>query len=158
MHGWIAPPIIKIDYSQHSHCFFFLQRWHKYLQEQQTESAGLMSTERNGISHQSHKILGQLATSLLALIISHREHYPSFPLMPWKHGTEACEHIFGWMRVLLPNFTVLDAREMMPKIFLIVKNVMSGKVKMPHLEHIHSGWLFILCTQSIPLWSASIVL
>lgn len=51
--------------------YFFLQRWHQYLQERQVDSPGLMSTKLNGISHQSHKILGQLAKSLLALVISH---------------------------------------------------------------------------------------
>lgn len=120
-------------------CYFFLRRWHAYLLERQLDSSGLMSTERNGISHQSHKIPLQLAESLLALIIAHRDYYPKFPFLPWKHGTEACEHIFGWMRALLANFPVLDAREMIPKIFLIVKNVISGKVKMPKSEHIHSG-------------------
>lgn len=119
--------------------YFFLCRWHEYLLEQQVDSAGLMSTERNGISHQSHKILMQLAETLLALIIAHREKYSSFTLLPWKHGTEACEHVFGWMRVILPNFTLLDAREMMPKIFLIVQNIAMGKVKIPNSEHTHSG-------------------
>jgi hypothetical protein len=64
------------------------------------------------------------------------------PLLPWKHGTEACEHIFGWMRVIMPNFTVLDARQMLPKIFAIVRNVMSGQIKMPQSDHLQSGTHF----------------
>jgi hypothetical protein len=98
-----------------------------------------MSLDQNRISHPSQKILALLANSLLSLIISHCEYYPNIPLMPWKHGTEACEHIFGWMRVILPNFTVLDAWQMMPKIFIIVKSIMLGKVQMPKSEHIHLG-------------------
>ncbi|KAA1137387.1 hypothetical protein PGTUg99_002465 [Puccinia graminis f. sp. tritici] len=121
---------------------FFLARWHQYLREQENSTNGVMSFNRNGISHQSHKIFSTLADSLLGLILSHREFYPDTPLMPWKHGTEACEHIFGWMRVILPNFTVLDARQMMPKIFIIVKSIMSGKVKMPKSDHIHSGYQY----------------
>jgi hypothetical protein len=99
-----------------------------------------MSLNQNGILHPSQKIMALMADSLLSLIISHRDYYPNVPLMPWKHGTEACEHIFGWMRVILPNFTVLDARQMVPKIFIIVKGTMTGKVKMPKSEHIHAGW------------------
>ncbi|EGG06419.1 uncharacterized protein MELLADRAFT_86613 [Melampsora larici-populina 98AG31] len=105
----------------------------------QRDSPGLMSLDRNGISHESFKTFKHLAISLLTLIIAHREYYPEHPLMPWKHGTEACEHIFGWMRVILPNFTFLDAMQMMPKIFTIIKNIMMKRVKIPTGEHIHSG-------------------
>ncbi|PLW27462.1 hypothetical protein PCASD_19515 [Puccinia coronata f. sp. avenae] len=121
---------------------FFLTQWHQYLGEQSERTKGVMNLDRNGISYPSQKILALLADSLLSLIISHREYYPNLPLMPWKHGTEACEHIFGWMRVILPNFTVLDARQMMPKIFTIVKSIMCGRVKMPNSEHVHSGYRY----------------
>lgn len=81
---------------------FFLRFWKAQLLKRQTETNGLMSFHLNGISHQSFKIFSTLAESLLALIISHREYYSEFPFCPWKHGTEACEHIFGWMRVISP--------------------------------------------------------
>ncbi|EGF98072.1 uncharacterized protein MELLADRAFT_96195 [Melampsora larici-populina 98AG31] len=68
------------------------------------------------------------------------EYYADFPFCPWKHGTEACEHIFGWMRVISPNFSVLDARLMMPKIIAVVKSIMSGRMKMPPSEHLHAGY------------------
>ncbi|EGF97335.1 uncharacterized protein MELLADRAFT_85855 [Melampsora larici-populina 98AG31] len=93
------------------------------------------------------KIFSTLATSLLQLIIAHREFYPNCPLLPWKHGSEPCEHGFGWMRVLSPQFTVLDARMMMPKLHLIVKNIMSGKMKIPPSEHIHSGYQYAFCDE-----------
>lgn len=119
--------------------YFFIEQWERYLYTREKDSPGLMSYERNGISHQSFKTLKHLAISLLMLIISHQIYYPEHPFMPWKHGTEACEHIFGWMRVIMENFTVLDARQMMPKIFTIVKNIMAKNVSMPKSEHIHSG-------------------
>lgn len=119
---------------------FFLRRWQEYLKERQQDTPGLMSAERNGMSHQAVKTFLKLALSLLSLIIAHREYYPGHPFMPWKHGTEACEHIFGWMRKLLEDFCVLDARQMMPKIHTIVKNVMEKKIKMPSSECIHSGY------------------
>ncbi|EGG02837.1 uncharacterized protein MELLADRAFT_90699 [Melampsora larici-populina 98AG31] len=88
------------------------------------------------------KIFSSLPESLLALIISHRQYYPEYPLCPWKHGTEPVEHIFGWMRVIAPRFTVLDARFMMPKIHAVVKSVMGGKIKIPPSEHMHSGYQY----------------
>lgn len=119
---------------------FFLQMWKAHLLKRQKETNGLMSFHLNGISHASFKIFLTLAESLLALIISHREYYAEFPFCPWKHGTEACEHIFGWMRVISPNFSVLDARLMMPKIIAVVKSIMSGKMKIPPSEHLHAGY------------------
>ncbi|KAA1107763.1 hypothetical protein PGTUg99_014666 [Puccinia graminis f. sp. tritici] len=101
-----------------------------------------MSIDRNGVSRQSYEIFHFLGNSLIGLIISHREFYPTVPLLPWKHGTEACEHIFGWMRVIMPNFTVLDARQMLPKVFAVVRNVMSGQMKMPQSEHLRSGYKY----------------
>lgn len=118
---------------------FFLKHWYSYLKERAEDSNGMMSVDRNGISHQSFKIFSQLAPSLLSLIIAHREFYPGFPFLPWKHGTKACEHIFGWMRVIFPKFTFLDALQMGAKLFTIVKNIMTDKISMPTSEHIHSG-------------------
>jgi hypothetical protein len=117
----------------------FLKRWKRFLEEQDEDTNGLMSLDRNGISCPAWKIFSQLASSLIALIISHREHFPDVLFVPWKHGTEACEHIFGWMRVILPKFTVLDARQMMPKIFTIIRRIMMKRIKMPKSEHIHAG-------------------
>jgi hypothetical protein len=93
-----------------------------------------MSIDQNGVSHQSYEIFH--------FLVSHRSFHPKIPLLPWKHGTEACEHIFGWMRVIMPNFTVLDARQILPKVFAVVRNVMSGQMKMPQSEHLRSGVYF----------------
>ncbi|EGG01621.1 uncharacterized protein MELLADRAFT_92001 [Melampsora larici-populina 98AG31] len=121
---------------------FFFRHWKKYLLNRQSEPHKLMSFSQNCISPQSFKIFSTLATSLLQLVIAHREFYPTCPLLPWKHGSEPCEHSFGWMRVISPRFTVLDARLMMPKIHLIVKNIMSGHMKIPPSEHMHSGYQY----------------
>lgn len=121
---------------------FFLRHWKKYLLKRQAKPHKLMSVAQNCISPQSLKIFSTFASSLVQLIISHREFYPTYPLLPWKHGSEPVEHVFGWMRVLSPRFTVLDARMMMPKIHAIVKNVMSGKMKIPPSEHMHSGYQY----------------
>ncbi|EGG11704.1 uncharacterized protein MELLADRAFT_90901 [Melampsora larici-populina 98AG31] len=119
---------------------FFLRKWNSYLQKRKQETGSMMSPEKNGISPQSLKIFTQLAESLIALIISHREYYPEFPLLPWKHGTEMCEHLFGLLRIISPNFTVLDARQLVPKLFAIIKGIMTGTFKVPSSEHIHAGY------------------
>jgi hypothetical protein len=113
-----------------------MQFWHQSINH---KSNPLMSIDRNGISRQSYEIFRFLGNTLIGLIISHREYHPLVPLLPWKHGTEACEHIFGWMRVIMPNFTVLDARQMLPKVFAVVRNVMGGKMKIPQSDHLQSG-------------------
>lgn len=127
---------------------FFLRQWEKYLGNREKETKRLMNLNTNFISHQSAKIFGTLANSLLALIIAHREYYPNFPLMPWKHGTEPCEHIFGWIRVISPTFTVLDAGQIMPKIYAVVKSVMSGRVDLKPSEHMHAGYQFAFATEA----------
>lgn len=118
---------------------FFLRIWKNYLIKQQNRPESLMSFGANGISAQSFKIFSTMALRLIALLISHRHYYPKIPLLPWKHGTEPVEHIFGWMRVILPNFTVLDARQMVTKIHAVVKSVTSGKLKFEGSEHVRAG-------------------
>lgn len=71
--------------------------------------------------------------------MAYSDYYPDTPLIPWKHGTEPRKHSFGWMRAMMPNFTVLDARQMMPKIFTVVKSVLRGHITIPKSEHRHSG-------------------
>ncbi|KAH9814736.1 hypothetical protein DFH28DRAFT_894436 [Melampsora americana] len=70
--------------------------------------------------------------------------------MPWKHGTEPLEHIFGWMRVISPNFTVLDARQMIPKIHAVVKSLASGMLNFEGSEHIHSGYKCAFGNEKVP--------
>lgn len=122
--------------------YFFLQSWQEYLHERQADSPGLISVERNGMSHQSVKTFQQLAISLLSLFIAHREFYPAFPLMPWKHCTEPCEHIFGWFQKIFPDSCLLDARMMMPKIHKIIKNIMEKTISMPSADSTHAGYRF----------------
>jgi hypothetical protein len=56
------------------------------------------------------------------LIFIHRDslasdsNLMSFPLMPWTHGSESNEHVFGLMRSLIADFTMLDVIRMIPKL------------------------------------------
>ena len=60
---------------------------------------------RSFISLQSYNIFTSLAETLVLLIIAHRDYYTDYPLLPWEHGTEALEHVFGIARQLVPDFT-----------------------------------------------------
>jgi hypothetical protein len=135
--AWLCPAMNHLNRIRSAWtCIFFLRIWHLSIN---AESSPLASIDQNGISRQSYEIFHFLGNSLIGLMLAHREFHPNVPFLPWKHGTEACEHIFGWMRVIMPNFTVLDARQMLPKVFAVVKNVMSGRLKVPHSEHLRSG-------------------
>ncbi|KAJ7258598.1 hypothetical protein C8J57DRAFT_1644546, partial [Mycena rebaudengoi] len=53
----------------------------------------------------------------LALIYIHRDYTDGvFPLLPWLHSSEACEHIFGESRRIVKDFTMLDFLYMIPKL------------------------------------------
>lgn len=104
----------------------FLRQWQARLLKRQDDTNGSMSFNLKCISHTSFKIFSNLTADLLGLIISHWDYYPEFLLLPCKHGTKASEQIFEWMRVILPWFSVFNARLMMPKIFSVIKSVMCG--------------------------------
>jgi hypothetical protein len=132
--AWLCPTMNHLDRIRLAWtCIFFLHFWHKSISD---KASPLTSIDRNGVSRQSYEIFHFLGTLLIGLILAHREFHPNVPLLPWKHGAEACEHIFGWMRVIMPNFTVLDARQMLPKVFAVVRIFMSGKMKVPQSEHL----------------------
>ena len=38
----------------------------------------------------------------------YRKYYPRYPLLPWLHSTEPCEHVFGVMRRIKKDFTFSD--------------------------------------------------
>ncbi|KXN92054.1 hypothetical protein AN958_10041, partial [Leucoagaricus sp. SymC.cos] len=38
------------------------------------------------------------------------------PLMPWLHSTEACEHVFGSIHQIVPDFSYLDFLYMVSKL------------------------------------------
>lgn len=95
---------------------FFKDLWKSFLQE------GKYSTQHYFISQDADKIIDTLVNGLLGLIFIHRDFLgsdpmsKSFPLMPWTHGSESNEHVFGIMRSLISDFTMLDVVRMIPKL------------------------------------------
>jgi hypothetical protein len=48
-----------------------------------------------------------------------KDHLPNlFPLLPWLHSTEACEHGFGEAWKVVKDFTMLDLIYIFPKLHI----------------------------------------
>ncbi|CAG8730939.1 10088_t:CDS:2, partial [Cetraspora pellucida] len=62
----------------------------------------------------------------ILLIISYCDYYNSYPLLPWLHGSEGCEHFFGLCRQINNDFTFSDLLYMVPKVSYIYKAYMNS--------------------------------
>jgi hypothetical protein len=92
---------------------FFLERWAQFL-----DQAGYAKSTYF-ISSQFRNILNYLVFGLIQLIVVYRDNYDSqFPLLFWLHLTEVCEHMFGVLRSLIKDFTMLDFYNVVLKIFI----------------------------------------
>ena len=93
------------------HMQFFKAMWKSFLQQ-----SGYPEN-RYFISVAADNIIDILIEGLIGLIFIHRDHLETvFPLLPWMHGSEANEHVFGLLRSLIPDFTMLDVIRMIPKL------------------------------------------
>jgi len=89
---------------------FFKDIWKGFLNE-----AGY-STARHFISREADDIIDITVNGYLGLVYIHRDVLKSlFPLLPWMHGTEPDEHVFGNFRDLIPDFTMMDVLRLVPK-------------------------------------------
>lgn len=61
-------------------------------------------------------IFTTLCDSLIALIVSYRQFYPDWPLLPWLHSTEPVEHVFGVLRQLKMDFNFADFLNFISKL------------------------------------------
>lgn len=89
--------------------YFFLNIWKNYIERCSTQySTKWYNLQKSFISIQSYDIFISMVESLIMLVIAHREYYSQFPLLPWEHGTEALEHMFGILRKILPDFNFYE--------------------------------------------------
>lgn len=77
------------------------------------------------ISRQSYDIFLTLCDSLLSLIIVYRRFYPTYPLLPWLHSTEVCEHVFGIIRQLKKDFNYPDFLHLVRKLRVLLMGALS---------------------------------
>ncbi|KAI0282652.1 hypothetical protein BC826DRAFT_921590 [Russula brevipes] len=90
---------------------FFKTIWKSFLQ-----SAGYPEN-RYFISSAADDIIDILIDGLIGLIYIHRDYLDTtFPLLPWMHGSEGNEHVFGLLRSLISDFTMLDVLRLIPKL------------------------------------------
>ncbi|CAG8567294.1 29126_t:CDS:2, partial [Racocetra persica] len=75
---------------------------------------------------QTLNILISLAESLILLIISYRNFYPSYLLLPWLHGSEGYEHFFRLYRQINNDFSFFDLLYLVPKVLYVYKTYMTG--------------------------------
>lgn len=83
---------------------FFFMAWRSHIVAHPDHKAHI-----HFISRESFDIFLTLCDSLLALIVVYRKYYPDYPLLPWLHSTEPCEHFFGILRQLKKDFNYSDA-------------------------------------------------
>ena len=107
--------------------YFFLNFWKSYIEKaSEKTSKEWYSTTRSFISIQSYHIFKSLAESLVLLIILHRDYYEDYPLLPWEHGTEALEHVFGLARQLIPDFTAYEFFKILRRVMHCDKILRTG--------------------------------
>ncbi|KAI0069937.1 hypothetical protein K474DRAFT_1609629 [Panus rudis PR-1116 ss-1] len=95
---------------------YFVCMWRRFL-----DICGYSSSQFF-ISRDATDICRILIEGLAALIFVYRDDYPTFPLLPWLHSSEPCEHVFGSARQIVKDFTMLDFYYMVQKISVKVRN------------------------------------
>jgi hypothetical protein len=95
------------------HAQYFLDLWVTFI-------------NHTGYKH-SQYLLSQEALDITQIIIEgyitllyiHHDYVPYiFPLFPWLHSTEACEHAFGEAWQIVKDSTLLDLINMIPKLHI----------------------------------------
>ena len=98
-------------------CRYFLRLWKRFL------GAAGYTQSRYYISREADDIVDTLVDGLLALIYVYRDHSidQHYPLLPWLHSTEMCEHTFAECRKLVKDFTFLNFLYMIPRLRVLIR-------------------------------------
>jgi hypothetical protein len=90
---------------------YFLDSWSTFLDvAQYNKSVYFLSREAVDIAR-------IIIEGYLSLLYIHPDHITGlFPLLPWLHSSEACEHVFDESRRIVKDFTMLDFLYMIPKL------------------------------------------
>lgn len=71
------------------------------------------------ISREADDICRMLVEGMIGLLSIYRDFYSTpmlYPLLPWLHSTEPCEHSFGCMRQVVKDFSIIDFHSMIEKL------------------------------------------
>lgn len=104
--------------------YYFIETWRAYLKATGYPEA------RYCISRQAIDIAERLVFGLISLVIAYRDYRVcddsnTFPLLPWLHSTETCEHVFGECRKLVKDFTYLDFLYSVPKLHVVLRGIIN---------------------------------
>jgi hypothetical protein len=90
---------------------YFLDLWQAFLNRTQ------YSEMKYFLSREATDIARMLIDGILGLVVAYRDHVDgSFPLLPWLHSSEPCEHVFGESRQIIKDFCMLDFFYMITKL------------------------------------------
>ncbi|RHZ79686.1 hypothetical protein Glove_142g4 [Diversispora epigaea] len=108
--------------------YFFLRLWRYHIETMTRNYPNFMFIQQNFMAIQSFSIFNSLSESMVLLVKSHREYYPEFPLLPWMHGSEACEHVFGIARQIRTDFDFAELLQMISKISHYSKSIRTSNL------------------------------
>lgn len=118
---------------------FFMEGWEEFI------SKANYQRSKHFISREYRDILKILISGFMQLIIIHRDLLDDiYAFLPWLHSTEVCEHLFGIMRSILKDFTMLDVIYMMPKLLVRIREHVlnaaspTGKARASGYNHTHA--------------------
>ncbi|RHZ75230.1 hypothetical protein Glove_216g156 [Diversispora epigaea] len=95
---------------------------------------------------------GELVDSYLNKEISPIERiriftYTEFPLIPWMHGSKACEYVFGIAQQIRADFDFAEILQMVPKISQYIKSS-NDNFSFEKEKSVHEG---MLMSDSLPI-------
>lgn len=90
---------------------YFLDAWATFLDHAR------YNRSQHFLSREAVDIARIIIKGYIGLLLIYHDHvHEIFPLFPWLHSTEACEHAFGEARQIVKDFTLLDLIYMIPKL------------------------------------------
>ncbi|KAJ6538761.1 hypothetical protein B0H10DRAFT_2245563 [Mycena sp. CBHHK59/15] len=106
---------------------YFLDSWNSFL-----DIAGY-NKSAYFLSREAVDITRIIIEGYIALLYIHRDYLTGlYPLLPWLHSSEACEHVFGESRRIVKDFSMLDFLYMIPKLRVKIRAaVLRGKTSNP---------------------------
>src|SRR5436853_6529815 len=122
--------------------YFFLQLWQYHIEYMSHKYPHFMSIRENFMATQSFSIFNSLSESMVLLVKSHREYYSEFPLIPWMHGSEACEHVFGIARQIRSDFDFAEILQMTSKISHYSKSLRNNNISFNKEKSVREGKVF----------------
>lgn len=121
---------------------FFLMAWRSHVVANPDHSTNI-----HFISRESYDIFLTLCESLLSLIVTYRKYFPEYPLLPWLHSTEPCEHLFGTLRLLKKDFNYSDVLYLEAKLRTLLLGIF-GDLSLD--EQANPG-IYIIIIQNLPV-------